>query len=355
MNKKSTQPLLSLIIPVRGTYGLLEKLLASFEQNCSDQVEVLVVHDSDETVPEDFEPKIAIRIIRSDTTGLGAARNVGLAHANGLYVHFCDADDDIDLKTLARLTSKLANLGADVGVTNYRRVRQGTVQTIYSLPMKLPCTITEYSEKKELSSFFCFCWNKICKADYLRKQSISFPAGEYEDVYWSIQVIAFAKSIYCSEEIFYTYKTIENSAVNRPGDSHLALLEQYQSAESIVASRIDSDEFVNAIQQKAIRHVFYVICATNRLGRGSRNLLFSRLLKKIKMDRDRSNIPQKFDEISMFNLLILRTESVTLLQLKRIIWMLAKSGRQNVKKYQYIVANRARKQIAEQNAKRLEN
>lgn len=85
----------SVIIPhftKKGT-ELLERAVNSIPQR--EDIQVIVVDNSPVRIPEDlFAARQNASIFYSDNTkGAGHARNVGIEHANGKWLHFLDADD----------------------------------------------------------------------------------------------------------------------------------------------------------------------------------------------------------------------------------------------------------------------
>ncbi|MDD5217907.1 MAG: glycosyltransferase [Candidatus Omnitrophica bacterium] len=90
-------PTVSVIIP---TYNRADSVCESIDsvlvQSCAD-FEVLVVDDgSTDHTGEVLAPYVRdgrIRLIRGEHRGAAAARNLGLAHACGEFIGFCDSDD----------------------------------------------------------------------------------------------------------------------------------------------------------------------------------------------------------------------------------------------------------------------
>jgi glycosyltransferase involved in cell wall biosynthesis len=87
-------PLFSVIIPAYNRLPLLKAALGSvFAQTLIDY-EVLVVDDGSTDRTADYLASVpAVKLIRSDNRGPGAARNRGVREARGKYVAFLDSDD----------------------------------------------------------------------------------------------------------------------------------------------------------------------------------------------------------------------------------------------------------------------
>ena len=89
------RPLVTVLLPVYNRAGLLVDAV----QSCIDQtwrpIEILVVDDgSTDDVPSALRRfGDRVRLIRKDNGGDASARNVGLAAAQGDFIHFLDSDD----------------------------------------------------------------------------------------------------------------------------------------------------------------------------------------------------------------------------------------------------------------------
>jgi glycosyltransferase involved in cell wall biosynthesis len=101
------RPLVTVLIPVYNRAGPLVEAV----QSCIDQswrpIEILVIDDgSTDDVPSALRRfGDQVRLIRQDNGGDASARNLGLARAQGDFIHFLDSDD---LLTPEAVESKLA-------------------------------------------------------------------------------------------------------------------------------------------------------------------------------------------------------------------------------------------------------
>ena len=95
---ESSQPLVSVVLPCFNAEATLERALASIAQQNYRHLEVIAVDDgSTDRTPDILESRADVvqRVIRLPRNcGAAAARNAGLARAQGEYVAFLDADDE---------------------------------------------------------------------------------------------------------------------------------------------------------------------------------------------------------------------------------------------------------------------
>lgn len=118
--------MLSIIVPHHDeTIDLMDPLFRSIDMQVGinfDDLEIILCRDVEKSPIDDYDFKdykhIANRIIRlkSDRTGLpGVSRQVGLDHAKGEYVIFCDADDCLfHVGVLREILENIKNTHADV-------------------------------------------------------------------------------------------------------------------------------------------------------------------------------------------------------------------------------------------------
>jgi GT2 family glycosyltransferase len=87
-------PLFSVIIPTFNRRELLLRTIDSIRGGRCDDFEIIVVDDgsTDDTVAQIEAIGPPIRLLRQENSGPAAARNLGITHANGKYIAFCDSD-----------------------------------------------------------------------------------------------------------------------------------------------------------------------------------------------------------------------------------------------------------------------
>lgn len=117
----TANPLVTTIVPLYNAADTIERTLDSLAAQSLCAREVIVVNDgSTDRGPQivaDLAAKDArIRKIDQPNTGLPGARNTGLQHAKGAYIHFLDADDTIEPTAYERMiaTDRAADTGAVV-------------------------------------------------------------------------------------------------------------------------------------------------------------------------------------------------------------------------------------------------
>src|SRR5436190_8980802 len=114
---------LSLIVPVYNVAPFLPRFLESLGTVEPDTAEIILVDDgSTDECPRllaEFAGRHShARVVRQPNGGLSAARNTGLALAQGTYVAFADSDDWFDAGYYERLVNLCGVHGLDMAVGN---------------------------------------------------------------------------------------------------------------------------------------------------------------------------------------------------------------------------------------------
>ncbi|MBB2909367.1 glycosyltransferase involved in cell wall biosynthesis [Streptosporangium becharense] len=110
----------TVIVPVHNCRSYLDRCLTSLlVQRVA--LEIVVVDDGSTDGGADLLDLYAsyhrgvVRVIRQEASGgAGRPRNVGLAHARGRYVFFCDADDYLGPEALERMLAMADRNGSDI-------------------------------------------------------------------------------------------------------------------------------------------------------------------------------------------------------------------------------------------------
>jgi glycosyltransferase involved in cell wall biosynthesis len=87
--------LVTIVIPCLNYSQYLGKAIRSVQAQQYGPFEIIVVDDGSTDDSAAIAERAGVRLIRQTNAGLGAARNTGLAAANGEFVVFLDADDEL--------------------------------------------------------------------------------------------------------------------------------------------------------------------------------------------------------------------------------------------------------------------
>ncbi len=230
-------PFISVVIPVyKVDMDLFSKCLSSILAQSFTDYEIVIVLDG---APEDVETGICamtkqderVRIIRQENAGVSAARNRGIAEAEGKYICFVDADDYLLPDNFAAAKSWVDNLSSepevliwgaykcygerrveftpyleDVPRLSSEQIHEGMQKCLVgTLPFfKYPCS-------KDVT---CAPWGRLYLRSFLQREHLTFPEGvcRAEDMTFNLKVFSCAQNISYMHRFFYCYRQVADSA-----------------------------------------------------------------------------------------------------------------------------------------------
>ena len=205
----------SLILPVYG----VEKYIAACIESCCRQTGIST-DDYQLVIVDDQSPDASIEVARSvldnysdvnykiitrKNGGLSAARNTGLANADGDYIWFVDSDDYIESNALATLADAIATHPQSQIISfGYNTIYPG--QTIkQSLPPAVTSTKTDgFTYLKHCK--FLSAWSRIYSRKHLLDTGVKFTEGIlWEDGEFNVKLLSLTNNHFGLEECLYNY------------------------------------------------------------------------------------------------------------------------------------------------------
>ena len=157
----------------------------------------------------------SIRVIHQANAGLSAARNAGIAAAQGDYILFVDSDDYLQPNTLATLLDQAERDNLDVLRFRYQNVNESGDAFA---PYKDMTNYNDYSVTatdgltflNERMNTQCYAWQFVIKADIVR-QELFTPGIYFEDTDWTPRMLLRAKRVASADLVVYNYLWREGS------------------------------------------------------------------------------------------------------------------------------------------------
>lgn len=160
----------------------------------------------------------SVRVISSDRNrGPGGARNIGLAYATGIYLHFTDSDDELCDETLEKLYNIARTYDTDIIqyneiliVNDKNRLSKASGESkFYNIN-----TSEERVNFLNSTKVTYGCKNKFYNLDFIKKCEVRFAEDVvYEEPLFVYPLFLYAKKIYLCEEGLYKYHLHPNSIV----------------------------------------------------------------------------------------------------------------------------------------------
>lgn len=230
------EKLISIIIPCYNVEKYIERCFESLVRQTIgiEQLEIILVDDcSTDNTWEKLEKlektyPDSVMIIHCEKNGRqGKARNIGLEYASAPYIGFVDADDWVEPDMYASLYEKIKRCDCDIAMCQSWRDFGREEQTLP--PRKTGkedrLLSIDTMDKRKLflanSSMGFVIWNKLYRAELLRKNRIFFPEElAYEDHFFTVLLYFYAQRVYILEERLYHYFVNEQSTVLTSNAAH---------------------------------------------------------------------------------------------------------------------------------------
>lgn len=246
--RKNTNPLVSVIVPVYNVEWYLRRCLYSICDQNYQNLEILLVDDgstdaSGEICDEFSRKDQRIKVFHQENMGLSGARNRALQEATGEYYAFVDSDDYVAPDFIETMVSTASSTGSEI-VQVY--VRSGREEPTQNDRLEIPADAVRTGKRITMTGrqmcislldvLYTDCgvvWNKLYRARLFR--DLRFPVGKlHEDdflvykLYWNA-----GKVTICEDQLyFYQSKRPESIMHARYSLKRLVALEarkeQYQ-------------------------------------------------------------------------------------------------------------------------------
>ncbi len=213
----------SVIIPVYNVGKFIERCARSLMEQTIDNVEYIFVDDaSPDNSIQILQKVIAdypnrrdnVRILtHAENKGLPAARNTGLAVAQGKYIFHCDSDDFVEPDMLEQLYGKAIKCDADIvwcdWYLTFENSERYMKQPAYDTPLE--------ALKAMLSGVMKYnVWNKLVRRSIYVENKIDFPAGYGMGEDMTIMLLfAYAERISYLPHAFYHYVKLNTNAFSQ--------------------------------------------------------------------------------------------------------------------------------------------
>lgn len=218
MENAESLPLISIIVPVYNVKDYLSKCLQSICGQTYKNLEIILIDDGSSDGSGELCDLFAqrdgrIKVIHQANAGQSAARNRGLAVAQGEFLGFVDSDDWIEPDMYEFLYCLLKENEADISICSHCRDKDGRSVAKYASGKQFVFTrdegIRALAVDKHIRNYVCDKLYKRCLFS-----DIAFPLNRiFEDIAISYQVFYKAENIVMRDLPKYHYVIREGSAM----------------------------------------------------------------------------------------------------------------------------------------------
>lgn len=276
-------PFLSAVVPAHRVAPYLPRCVDSLLSGAGDELEIVAVDDGSPDASGRVLDAYAgrdprVRVLHLPTnTGLGRARNTGLAHARGRYVWFVDGDDWVPDGALGAVTARLAVTGPEVLVVGHAEVHPDGRSVPRPAPGGggPPGPLAHRPHLLRLAQSAC---TKVIDRRFLAATGLRFHPGWYEDGPFSHALLLAAARIDVLGQVCYCYRQRDDGAITGSvSHRHFEVFDQYQRLWELLDAAGAYERFRPDLFRLMIDHYLVIAGNPRRLPATSRRAFFARM------------------------------------------------------------------------------
>lgn len=210
------KPTISVIVPVYQASAHLEPCIRSLLAQTFSDWELILVDDGSTDGSLELCRRYAgqdarIRVLHQSNAGVSAARNTGLAAAQGLWIAFVDADDWVEPEYLQTMYEKCGN--AQISLCD---VADGEPRTLAEETLSLDTLRTTPSRYAQLP-YINYVYNKLFSRSLLFPEGPRFDVQRKrgEDAAFVAACLLRCRTVAVCPEKLYHYRATPDSATHR--------------------------------------------------------------------------------------------------------------------------------------------
>lgn len=236
MDKTTTMPKVSVVIPVYNVEKYLRQCMDSVVNQTLRELEIIAVDDgstdSSGAILDEYaaaDPRV--KVIHKANGGYGIGMNTGFDAATGEYIGIVESDDYADPEMFEILYNRAKSQNLDVVKSGFyyywsqpEERNEKVVIASAVMANRTLCPRTEFQapmEKVEVFNIKPTIWSAIYRRDFIRQNHIRFnetPGASYQDAGFNFKVWTCANRIQLLQECFLHYRQDnEASSIHSPG------------------------------------------------------------------------------------------------------------------------------------------
>lgn len=286
----TSQPLISVIVPVYNVEQYLDQCLESIVSQTYPCLEILVVDDGSTDSSGDMCDRWAERDSRISVThqpngGLSAARNTALDKMSGEHVIMVDSDDVLHPDAAACLLSAMERHQADIVVGDHVIVGEKATPQWPDTATACPDGERAYSQSEALLTIFYqqglthSAWARIYRASLF--DGIRYPVGQlYEDLAVIYPLLKKCDKVVKIPQVVYGYRQRESSILGHFSPKRADILNICEGLER--HTLVEDNQYHSAVRSRLLSAYFNILLLSNQDKSGDHKQLQDRCWKGIK-------------------------------------------------------------------------
>lgn len=215
---------ITVIIPAYNAENQLSRSIESVVNQTFKKLQILVIDDgsTDRTgvIADNYAAVDArITVLHVKNGGEAKSRNLGLSHAIGEYIAFCDADDYMHSDMLEKLYNAIQKDVSDMAVCAWKNVDEMGDELKWSGPnlkTGVMSSIEAQSMFLQSGNIEGFCWNKLFRRELYKIAETKYDEKRLSfcDILANFQLIKTAKRVSYIGEQLYDYYQISTACTH---------------------------------------------------------------------------------------------------------------------------------------------
>lgn len=253
----------SVIVPCYNVADHIRRCLDSLLNQTLRDIEIICIDDksTDDTLQilrKYTSIHNQIKLIEChENCGVAVARNMGLQQACGEYIGFVDPDDYVDSDFYECLYLHAKQFDKNVVKARVKTINLLTGETVVK---------QDWQKPQEHSSFFSSqFWSAIYKAEFLKKNNITFPDNIItgQDMVFLADVTLKEKNIDCIQDTYYHYFYQRNGSLDGIIVTHSKYESRYNAFKMILSKiqkeNLNPQDLKKYLFSHVVTHVVYNI------------------------------------------------------------------------------------------------
>lgn len=217
--------IVSIIVPIYNAQDYLRNCIESIINQTYKELEIILVNDgsSDSSLSlcnhyKSLDKRIIV--IDKKNSGVANARNCGIRNSNGKYIHFVDADDELESNMIEVLVHLLEKNNADFSICGYKRIMNPSGSNIKTYEnIRYSGNIRNYFEDLDVllkrGLIQGPCW-KLFISKIIKDNNLIFPADYSfgEDTVFVYKYLEFCSEISSTNECLYIYNNYRDGGLS---------------------------------------------------------------------------------------------------------------------------------------------
>lgn len=209
---------LSVIIPAYNAVCFIERTITEASKIVP-VPEIIVIDDGsqDDTynICRDLQKKFStLYVYTQKNAGVSTARNLGIQHAHGKWLFFCDSDDWVDADGLTKILNIANELEENTLILAAMNFVKPNGIFLHAVPEKHNIKPNEYLASNYFQGSSC---NHLFPTKLIKENHIEFPVEvvNTEDSNFNIKAICSCDNIYSSNIPIYNYNHLNEDACHK--------------------------------------------------------------------------------------------------------------------------------------------